>query len=149
MFDSELDLQLSPTDSMVNMYKNLKSKEISLDIEKKPSELSQDLRVTNSVRKKSFEIEVFRDTAQTNFITKERIVNEFKWVFYVLQLIGIKQKNCSRSKAICPDEEKTGCLMCSLIRHVLKHLLNKLNKEFKSSFQSEDFKNFGFPYVIS
>ncbi|GFY58273.1 uncharacterized protein TNIN_142871 [Trichonephila inaurata madagascariensis] len=36
--------------------------------------------------------------------------------------------------------------MCSLIRHVLKHLLNKLNKEFKSSFLSEDFKNLVFIY---
>ncbi|GFR25257.1 hypothetical protein TNCT_67981 [Trichonephila clavata] len=76
------------------MYKNLRSREISLDIEKKRPELSREL----SVRKlsESFEIKAFHETAQTSFISKERIVNEFKWIFYILQFVGIK-RNCSRT----------------------------------------------------
>ncbi|GFS79124.1 hypothetical protein TNCV_4408451 [Trichonephila clavipes] len=70
------------------------SREISLDIKKKRPGPPQEFRVTNPASKNSFEIEVSRET---HSITKERrIVNEFKWIFCFLQLVGIKGRNYSR-----------------------------------------------------
>ncbi|GFY39032.1 hypothetical protein TNIN_103391 [Trichonephila inaurata madagascariensis] len=87
------------------MYKNSKSREISVDVEKKRPEPPQEFRVTNFALNNSFEIEVFH---KTSFFSKERILIEFKWIFSILQLVGINGMNYSRSKDPCPIKKKKG-----------------------------------------
>ncbi|GFY79373.1 transcription and mRNA export factor ENY2 [Trichonephila inaurata madagascariensis] len=88
------------------MYKNFKSGEISLDIEKKRPGPPEEFRVTNSAQKNSFEFEVSRET---HFFTKERrTVNEIKWIFCILQQEGnyFLLKKANKEQQNIPENNK-------------------------------------------